>query len=73
LKHSERAKVKEAGKVKDIGDGYLYIGISKPINLSLFSLTILSPRFTDWLAVGCETPSFRESFMVLMPSSRAAR
>jgi hypothetical protein len=27
------------------------------MTLSSLSFTIVSPRFTDWLAVGCETPS----------------
>ncbi|MGA8240528.1 MAG: hypothetical protein WB818_08140, partial [Desulfobacterales bacterium] len=48
------------------------IGISHPISLGSFSLTIFSPRFTDWLAVGCEMPSLLESVKALMPSSRAA-
>ena len=34
----------ELGKIRD---GYWYIGISQPDSLSLFSLTILSPRFAD--------------------------
>jgi hypothetical protein len=41
--------------------------------LSSFSLTIFSPRFTDWLAVGYEMPSLLESVKVLMASSRAAQ
>ena len=41
--------------------------------MSCFSFTIFSPRFTDWLAVGCEMPSRLESSKVLIPSSRAAQ
>jgi len=56
-----------------LGDGYWFIDIDPPITLNCLSFTIFSPRFTDWLAVGCEMLSRLESSKVLIPSSSAAQ
>jgi len=37
--------------------------------LNCFSFTLFSPRFADWLAVGCEIPRQLESSKVLMPTN----
>ena len=71
-KNTDKQDVQWSWDLVDRG-GYWHFDMIQAMNLSFLSATSLSPRFTDWLAVGWEIRSRLDSSDVLTPSSRAAQ
>ena len=55
------------------GDAHKIITFYTFISLSCLALAIFSPRFTEILTDGCETPSFLDNSVVLKPSFLTAQ
>ena len=56
-----------------IGDVYYFIIFYSSSSLNSFSAAIFSPRLADTLMVGCDSLSFCDSSIVVIPNSRVAQ
>ena len=55
------------------GDAHKIITFYSFISLTCLALAIFSPRFTEILTDGCETPSFLDNSVVLKPGFLTAQ